>query len=173
MGGAPTIGQVFTQKVVVGVGDQAVSNNPNVVLSTYALGSCIGVVVFDAQTNVGGILHFMLPESKLSPEKAKKQPAMFADTGLVLFFRAMQGLGGNARRCKILVAGGASVISSSDVFKIGDRNTARVNQILTRSGIKPLYQETGGVNNRTVHLNLADGVVDLKMPAGIKKYNLR
>lgn len=173
MAGAATIGQIFTQRVVIGVGDQAVSNNPNVVLSTYALGSCIGVVMFDAQTSVGGLLHIMLPEAKLSPEKAQKQPAMFADTGLVQFFRAIQGVGGNTRRSKIMLAGGASVLSSSDVFKIGSRNTAQVKAILARSGIKPVFADTGGINNRTLHLNLSTGMVEIKTPTGTKQVDLK
>lgn len=173
MGDAALIGKIFTQRVVIGVGDQAVSNNPNVVLSTYALGSCVGVVMFDAITSVGGILHIMLPEAKLSPEKAKRQPAMFADTGLVHFFRSMQGVGGNTRRSKLLIAGGAAVLSSSDVFKIGDRNVAQVNAILARSGIRPFYTDTGGVNNRTLHLCLSTGILSIKTPNGTKDINLK
>lgn len=172
MAGAASIGQIFTQRVVIGVGDQAVANNPNVVLSTYALGSCIGVVMFDAHTLVGGILHIMLPEAKLSPDKAKKNPAMFADTGLVQFFRNIQGMGGNTRRSKLMLAGGASVLGSSDVFKIGSRNTAQVKAILSRSGIRPVFTDTGGVNNRTLHLNLSTGVVEIKMPTGSKHIDL-
>ena len=44
MGGAPTIGSIFSERVVVGVGDMAVSTNANVTISTYALGSCVGIV---------------------------------------------------------------------------------------------------------------------------------
>ena len=80
---------MFAQRVVIGVGDMAVSNNTQVTLSTYALGSCIGVVAYDPVVKVGGILHMMLPDSSISPEKAVQQPAMFADTGLPLFFRAL------------------------------------------------------------------------------------
>ena len=69
MGGSPTIGSVFAQRIVVGVGDMAVSNNTNMTISTYALGSCVGIVAFDPFVNVGGILHIMLPDSTLSPEK--------------------------------------------------------------------------------------------------------
>ena len=62
MAGAPTIAALFTQRIIIGVGDVAVSNNQQVVLSTYALGSCIGVIAYDPFTKVGGILHLMLPD---------------------------------------------------------------------------------------------------------------
>ena len=51
---------------VVGVGDCCVSGDPDAVLVTYALGSCIAVVIHDPVSKVGGLLHYMLPESSLS-----------------------------------------------------------------------------------------------------------
>ena len=59
-------------EIVVGVGDMKVSNDPEIVLATYSLGSCIGLTIFDPLSKVGGILHYMLPESKIDSVKAKK-----------------------------------------------------------------------------------------------------
>jgi len=172
VGGSPTIDTVFAQRLVIGVGDMAVSNKPGVILSTYALGSCIGVVVFDPAAHVGGILHVMLPESSLSPAKAQANPCMFADAGMPHFFRNLQGAGANIRRCNLMLAGGAAVLSGSDVFKIGDRNLAAVRAILDRSGISIRHQQTGGISNRTVHLTLSTGTVELKLPSGTTTYPL-
>ena len=55
----------------------SVSNNPTITLSTYALGSCVAVVVYDPVVKAGGMLHAMLPDSRLSPTKARDHPAMF------------------------------------------------------------------------------------------------
>ena len=151
----------------------ATSNNANVVLSTYALGSCVGIICYDAQTMVGGVLHIMLPDSKLSPDKAKNQPSMFADTGIRHFFRSLQGMGADTRRQKIMIAGGASVLSGSDVFKIGDRNVAAVKQIFGGAGMRIVHCDCGGLNNRTVHLTLATGEVEIKQPTGIQRYSLQ
>ena len=70
MAGAPTISALFSQRVVIGVGDMAVSNNDTVTLSTYALGSCVGIVAYDPNSHAGGILHIMLPDGSISPDKA-------------------------------------------------------------------------------------------------------
>jgi chemotaxis protein CheD len=70
-------------QVVVGVADMRVSNQQGEVLVTHALGSCIGVAIYDPTAKVGGILHFMLPDSNLDPGKAQEHPHMFADTGLL------------------------------------------------------------------------------------------
>ncbi len=162
--GSPTIASIFAQRVVIGVGDMAVSNNNLVTLSTYALGSCVGVVAYDPVVKVGGILHMMLPESSISPEKAVTQPAMFADTGLPLFFRSLAGLKAERSRIRIFVTGGACVLASHDNFKIGERNTKATLDYLAANGYRVRQQVTGGTTNRTVHLEIATGNMTLKSP---------
>ena len=56
-------------QVAVGVGDCRVSNDPECVLVTYALGSCIAVLIHDPTAGVGGLLHFALPDSGLDRER--------------------------------------------------------------------------------------------------------
>lgn len=162
--GSPTIASIFAQRVVIGVGDMAVSNNALVTLSTYALGSCIGVVAYDPGVKVGGILHMMLPDSSISPDKAATQPAMFADTGLPLFFRSMHGLKADRARMRIFVTGGACVLTSHDNFKIGERNTKATLAYLAANGYRVRQQVTGGTTNRTVHLEIGSGNMTLKTP---------
>ncbi|HEY1107226.1 MAG TPA: chemotaxis protein CheD, partial [Opitutaceae bacterium] len=88
---SPSIAAIFGQRVVIGVGDLSVSNNQSITLSTYALGSCVAVVAYDPVVRAGGLLHAMLPQSKLSPDKARAQPAMFVDTGMAALLRALTG----------------------------------------------------------------------------------
>jgi chemotaxis protein CheD len=173
MGGSPTIGSVFAQRIVVGVGDMAVSNNTNMIISTYALGSCVGVVVYDPFVSVGGILHVMLPDSTLSPDKAAMQPSMFADTGWRVFWQSLVSLRAEKRRVKVVIAGGASVLSQSDMFKIGERNAAAIKRILQEEGIPTFAEELGGLNNRTLHLQLKTGTVEIKYPTGTKQLELK
>jgi len=170
--GSPTVGSIFAQRVIIGVGDMAVSNNAQVILSTYALGSCIGVIAYDPVSKVGGILHLMLPDSTISPDKAAKQPAMFANTGLPLLFRAMGGLKAERSRVRIMVAGGAGMLSGQDPFKIGERNSAVTLDFLNKNGLSVCHQEIGGSINRTVHLEIGTGTVGLKTPVGSSQIHL-
>jgi chemotaxis protein CheD len=142
----------------------AVSNNSQVILSTYALGSCIGLIAYDPAVKVGGILHLMLPESTISPEKAARQPAMFADTGLPLFFRQLIGVKADKSRLRLFVAGGASVIAGTDPFRIGERNARYTQDFLAQQGLTAVRLEIGGTINRTVHLELSTGKVTMKTP---------
>ncbi|MBA4137886.1 MAG: chemotaxis protein CheD [Opitutus sp.] len=164
MAGSPSVASLFAQRVVIGVGDMAVSNNPQVVLSTYALGSCIGVIAYDPVMKAAGILHLMLPESSISPDKAARQPAMFADTGLPAFFKALAGLKGDRSRLRLFVAGGASVIGGTDPFRIGERNGRVTMDFLAREGFSVRRTEIGGNINRTIHLEVNNGTVSMKTP---------
>ncbi|HNC24846.1 MAG TPA: chemotaxis protein CheD [Opitutaceae bacterium] len=172
MAGAPTIASLFAQRVVIGVGDVAVSNNAQVTLSTYALGSCVGVVVYDPGARAGGLLHLMLPESQISPEKAQAQPAMFADTGLPLLFRSMVGLRAERSRLRVFVAGGASVLTGPDSFKIGERNVRATMDYLTRQGLAVRDSDVGGTVNRTLHLEVGSGTLTLKTPTANDSWSL-
>ena len=118
--------EFLTLKSVVGVGDVAVSNNTTVTISTYALGSCVALVFYDSLVQAGGLIHIMLPDSNLSPNKAQQQPAMFADTGIPLMFRNLMGLRIKRERLKAFVVGRASIMGGADMFKIGERNIAAV-----------------------------------------------
>jgi chemotaxis protein CheD len=172
MAGSPTITALFSQRVVIGVGDMAVSNNSMVTLSTYALGSCVGVIAYDVMSKAGGILHLMLPDSTISPDKAQKQPAMFADTGLPMLFKSLAGVRAERTRIKIFLAGGASVLNGADPFKIGERNSAAVKKCLSAAGYSVVGQDLGGCVNRTVHLEIGTGRVTLKMPDRTENFTL-
>jgi chemotaxis protein CheD len=164
MAGAPTIASLFAQRVVVGVGDVAVSNNPQVTLSTYALGSCIGVVAYDPVARTGGILHLMLPDSSISPDKAAVQPAMFANTGLPLLFRSLYGLKAERARLRLFIAGGACVLAGKDTFRIGERNIRATLDYLSLQGFTFSDPAVGGTVNRTIHLEVGSGEMNLKTP---------
>jgi chemotaxis protein CheD len=163
---------LFAQQVIVGIGDMAVSDNREVVLSTYALGSCIGLVAYEPVRRIGGILHLMLPDSAISPEKAAAHPAMFADTGLPEFFGQLSAFGLRPGALKLFVAGGANVIAGEDTFRIGERNMKATIEYLGRNGFRVARTETGGSVNRTLHLDIATGLVRLKMPNSEEEFGL-
>jgi chemotaxis protein CheD len=151
-------------RIVVGVSDMAASNNPRVTLSTYALGSCVGVVGYDPTARAGGMLHFMLPDSALVPGKAMSQPAMFADTGLDLLLRALLDVRAAPARLRFIIAGGASMLGGYDAFKIGTRNVHAALAFFATHGFAPPQSIVGGQLNRTLHLDVATGGLVIKSP---------
>jgi chemotaxis protein CheD len=156
--------------LTVGIGEWAVSKNPEDVIKTYALGSCVAVIIYDVKTRVGGLIHVALPESMVDPERAKKQPGYFADSGLPLMIEEMKKLGATRSGVWVKLAGGASVMDSSGFFDIGKRNLLAVKRVLWKSSLGPLAEDTGGNSSRTVAFSLADGVVSLS--SGPRKWEI-
>ncbi len=153
----------FEHRVIVGIADLAVSNNQSVTLTTYSLGSCLGVAIYDPVIRAGGLLHIMLPDSGIDPVKGAKQPGMFVDTGVPSLFRAAYQLGAEKMRMRIAVAGGAQIMDSSGFFNIGKRNHEALTALFRKHGLAVAAEQVGGLVNRTVHLNLATGEVRLKV----------
>ncbi|MBY0504889.1 MAG: chemotaxis protein CheD [Bryobacteraceae bacterium] len=147
------------KQLVVGVGDGGVSRNPDAVITTYALGSCIAVMMHDPVAQVAGMVHYMLPESSLAPEKAQAQPWMFADTGVARLYQSMLAQGAEKRRLAVYAAGGAQVIDDNGVFNIGKRNCLALRKALWKAGLVAQVEETGGNLPRTVRLEVASGKV--------------
>jgi chemotaxis protein CheD len=97
---------------------------------------------------------------------------MFADTGLPMLFRALDGLKANRASLRLFVAGGASVLCDSGVFKIGERNVKTTLGWLTQHGYHIRASAVGGVVNRTVHLEIATGNLEMKTPTGVERATL-
>ncbi|MBN12772.1 MAG: hypothetical protein CMI17_07205 [Opitutaceae bacterium] len=78
----------------------------------------MAIAAYNYNPRAGGVLHFILPDSNLSPQKAINQPAAFADTGIPLLFQKLSALQAKLRHVKAFVAGGTSEITGSNMFKI-------------------------------------------------------
>jgi chemotaxis protein CheD len=149
-------------KKIVGIADMGITQSQDEGLITYSLGSCIGVVIFDPVARVGGLLHYMLPESQIDPQKAQKNPFMFADTGIPLLFKEAYRYGAVKNRIIVKVAGGAQILDDSGFFNIGKRNYMAMRKILWRNNVLIKAEDVGGQVSRTVRLDLETGKVWLK-----------
>lgn len=148
--------------VIVGVGDCQVTNDPEAVLVTYALGSCIAVVIHDPVSRVGGLLHFMLPESSLDRAKAQDRPYMFADTGVPLLFHNAYELGAKKPRIVVAVLGGAQIVGGAESLNIGKRNHLALRKLFWKAGVMVRHEDVGGTSSRTVRLEVSSGRVFLR-----------
>ena len=147
---------------VVGIADMAISSDPRDLIVTYALGSCLGVCVFDPVARVAGMLHLMLPQGSLSPEKAAQNPLMFADTGIPKLFLGSYALGAKKERMIVVVAGGASFNMNEDAdLAIGQRNVAMLRKVLWKNGVILKKHELGGTEPRNMSLDVRNGEVTL------------
>jgi chemotaxis protein CheD len=143
--------------IVVEIADLKVSSNPTAVLVTYALGSCVAAIVYDPVMKAGGMIHYMLPLSESSPEKAAERPAMFADTGIPLLFHSMYALGCKKQDLIVKVTGGGSLYDDNGHFSIGQRNYTILRKMFWKAGVMISSEDVGGTKSRTARLFLESG----------------
>jgi chemotaxis protein CheD len=122
-------------------------------LVTYALGSCLGLVVYDPLIQVAGLLHAMLPMSKINPEKARANPHMFVDTGVPLLFRTLYEQGCQKSRMVVKAVGCGNPLGKSEMFKIGERNFTVLKKLLWKNNVLLAGRDVGGTASRTVYFD--------------------
>ena len=157
--------------LVVGVADLVVSNDASAEIVTYSLGSCLGLTIYDPVKKIGGLLHLMLPDSKIDAAKAVSAPFMFVDTGVPRLFHGAYNLGADRSRLVVKVAGGAQLLDQQGIFNIGARNFEALEKLLAQNGLKVHATEVGGLSSRTMRLDLNNGLVTIKTP-GANPYPL-
>jgi chemotaxis protein CheD len=151
--------------LVVAMADVKLSNTAGERLLTYALGSCLGVVVHDPVARVAGLLHVMLPDSSIDRAKAERNPAMFVDTGVPLLFRESYRLGAKKERIVVKVVGGAhaGATEEADQFQIGKRNLIMLRKLLWKNNVLLHAHDTGGLQtSRTVVVDVATGALTIR-----------
>ncbi|MDZ7630649.1 MAG: chemotaxis protein CheD [Gemmatimonadaceae bacterium] len=162
---------IAPRPVIIGMADLKVSDKPDDTLITYALGSCLGIIVHDPVARVAGLLHVMLPSSQIDEAKARAQPAMFVDTGVPLLFKECYRLGARKERMTVSVAGGSfsGRTDADDTFQIGKRNMLTLRKLLWKNGVLIHADDTGGVQqSRTMSIVVSSGLVQLRTNGTLK-----
>lgn len=143
--------------VKVGMADLNICKSPDVI-TTLGLGSCIGLTLYDPVTKIGGMVHYMLPDSK--QVRNNENIAKFADTGIDELLRKVVAAGANRQRLVAKIAGGAKMFETggnSTIGNIGERNAEAAKQILRQKGIRLVAEDTGLNYGRTVELHCETG----------------
>ncbi|SEV93621.1 chemotaxis protein CheD [Halobacterium jilantaiense] len=140
----------------VGVADWRVTDDDSL-LVTSGLGSCVAVAVHDADAEVGGLLHAMLPEA----DGPVENPAKYVDSGLDEMLSAMMRLGASPGNLIAKLAGGSSMLDLSIGDSVGARNVAAAERALADAGIDLLSSETGGDSGRSVSFSPTSGDVTI------------
>ena len=129
---------------------------------TYALGSCVGICLYDKVIKVAGLAHIMLPSSLVSSEDTLNR-MKYADTAIVDMVKRMSIFGARQGRITAKIAGGAQMFAAnSAIYNIGERNTKAVVEILQGLAIPIIASDTGKNYGRTVYFNADTGEVQVK-----------
>lgn len=143
--------------VRVGMADLNICKAPDTII-TVGLGSCIGLTLYDPILKIGGMVHYMLPDSTIMANQ--NNIAKFADTGIPELLKRVTMAGANRSRLVAKIAGGAKmfeVAQMSTIGGIGDRNAMAAKQILRKLNINLVAEDTGLNYGRTVELHCDTG----------------
>ena len=154
----------------VGVADYKTANDITDVLITYALGSCLGVTVYDVRKKKAGLLHCMLPDSFMDRKKAAGNPCLYVDTGMRVLLNDFYTSGSRKNDLIIRVAGGASSrLHEKDFFQIGRRNFVSLRKYLWEEGLMLKAYDVGGNDSRTVVFEVERGTMIIKSRNTVKE----
>ena len=146
----------MTDKLVVGIADMKMASREGMLI-TYALGSCIGICLYDPVLRLAALVHVMLP---LNMETGRKSPLKYADTGIRETLRQMEARGAKRNRVTAKIAGGArmfDVPGNGSLGNSGQRNIESVHMTLKKEGVRLLKEDVGGSVARTLLFDAATG----------------
>ncbi|MCK5199164.1 MAG: chemotaxis protein CheD [Spirochaetales bacterium] len=145
----------------IGIGHIKVAATQGDEIKTYALGSCIAVILYDKKLKIAGMMHIALPDSTVNTEKARSLPGYFADTGLPILLSEFKKLGGELKTTIIKIAGGSNIMDENKTFDIGRRNAIAVKRFLWKHRLGVIKEDIGGNISRTVSIDIDTGKVIL------------
>lgn len=146
----------------VGMADLNICRAPDII-TTLGLGSCVGLTFYDSVTKVGGMVHYMLPDSTQISNNSNI--AKFADTGIKELLQRVMAAGGDRRRLVAKIAGGAKmfkVTSASTIGNVGEKNAIAARKMLAQLGIRLVAEDCGLDYGRTVELHCESGEFHIK-----------
>ena len=143
-------------KITIGIADMKMAQSSGMLI-TYALGSCIGICLYDQKIKLGALIHIMLP---LNMEAGRTHPLKYADTGIKETLKAMEAKGASRSRMTVKIAGGAKMfeVNGGNLGNIGQRNIESVHLNLKKEGIRLLKEDVGGSVARTLLFDVNSGL---------------
>ena len=153
--------------ISLGLGEMAISRNPDDVLAAYGLGSCLGICMIDPMTRVAGLLHAVLPENLSSSEhEDPTHCSKYVDRGIERLLADMAKEGASRSRIIVRMVGGANMLIApglTSTFDIGTRNIEKARTVFQRLNLKITAEEVGGHTGRTVRVYVADSRVTVRV----------
>ncbi len=149
------------QTLQLGISEMQVTRGHDYTIITHGLGSCIGVAIYDPVSQVGGMLHYLLPMSSLHQGEAAKEPYKYGDTGIPLLFQKAYQLGAAKENLKVAIAGGGQFFSHS-TLDVGSRNVAIARRLFLKNKVLIAGESVGGNLARTLKLDMQTGVISIR-----------
>lgn len=143
----------------VRMGELRISQSPSR-LVTRALGSCLGITLYNPLKKVGAMAHPMLPD--IEKARSNANPSRYVNYAVRKMVEELEKSGSVKSQLTAKLFGGArmfSFITADSILNVGEKNTAMARAALNELNIKIAAEEVGGTFGRTIELNLENGKV--------------
>lgn len=145
------------EELHVGISEYKIAQAPTRLI-TVGLGSCIGTIIYDEASHIGGLSHIMLPDSQPFLHKREIKPEKFADLALPAMVAELK-LKIRRPRFQAKIVGGANMFQFQTLnaaSNIGQRNIEAVEEVLDQLNIPIVAKQVGGSAGRTMVVDLQD-----------------
>jgi chemotaxis protein CheD len=133
----------------------------NMVLVT-VLGSCVCACIRDKASGIGGMNHFMLPDSGQDRNNPLGESARYGTYAMEILINQLLKMGAKRGNLEAKVFGGASVLRGFTVNNVGERNAEFVMHFLKTEKIPIIAKDMLDVNPRKVYYFPTTGLVRVK-----------
>lgn len=123
------------------------------------LGSCVAACIRDPDFGIGGMNHFMLPESVHEPDNPLSSSARYGTYAMEVLINELIKLGARRNRLQAKVFGGGNVLRGFTATNVGERNAAFVLEYLKTENIPILAKDLVDIYPRKVYFWPHDGRV--------------
>jgi len=150
------------KEVIVKVADWAAERGDGVIV-TLGLGSCVAIMLHDAERKAGAMAHILLPSRSLAHDTSNL--AKFPDSAVPLLVERLKALGAEPRRLVAKLAGGASMFSqlmTPGTIQMGERNIVAARNALRAASIPIVREAVGGERGCSVRFHVKDGRVEIR-----------
>ncbi|VWX36672.1 putative chemoreceptor glutamine deamidase CheD [Limnobacter sp. 130] len=152
-------------KKIIMPGDYFVSWAPAEIATL--LGSCVSACVWDSHRKIGGLNHFMLPDS---PSEArtladKTKSLRYGLYAMECLINDLLTMGAKREHLSAKVFGGANITGVLNTRHVGRRNAEFVIEFLRKDKIKVVASDLGGPHSRRIRFNTQTSAVRVERVA--------
>lgn len=132
------------------------------------LGSCVAIVMWHPQRQLGGMCHFMLPSRER--QAGQTLNGKYADEALDLMFNKVAELGTRPKDYEVKLFGGGNMFVSSNrqPASVSARNVEAARQLIAERGLRIKSESLGGSGYRNLVFDIARGDVWVRHVDGVE-----
>lgn len=144
--------------------------NSNMLIVT-VLGSCVSACIRDTKTGVGGMNHFMLPESA-DRDNPVSESMRYGSYAMEVLINQLLKNGARRENMEAKIFGGGNVLRSFTTTNVGERNAIFVRKFLKDENIRVNGEDLNDIYPRKVYFFPSTGKVLVKKLKQLNNYTL-